>query len=319
MAECLAQHLDSDRRHAGTLRRPIIFVCHGLGGVLVKKSLLYASTRTTPKVVHLWDQFVSTFAILFFGTPHGKTSKSNWLTLEGQSRTAHHPDLRTADCLRPADEGDPQMPLSVEKDFSPHMRQFHVFYFWEQLPTSLGDRADFIVDSTSAAPTVDNTEAAGIHATHSSMVKFNSRESSDYRTVIDALARYCDLAPAIISHRWSQAEQVLRQTRASEIWELGGFGFDVHLEQPFRHQDNSNCRHFHLPPDVIHDFIGRRNMFRTLRDAFFPGGYPNPTPGLKSFVVFGMGGSGKTQFCSRFALDNKHRYDRIYWRRDSNS
>ena len=30
----------------------------------------------------------------------------------------------------------------------------------------------------------------------------------------------------------------------------------------------------------------------------------------KRFVVFGLGGSGKTQFCCKFASDNKQRYSK---------
>jgi hypothetical protein len=295
------------------LRQPIIFVCHGLGGLLVKKSLVYSSTRTASKIDHLRDQFVSTFAILFFGTPHSRTVKSNWLALEKLLDSAQQPKAHHVDHLQHATEDeDLHFFQSITGEFAPLMKQFHMFFFWEELRTSFGDHSDFIVDPSSAVLDLDNTEKAGIHATHSRMVRFNSIESSNYRMVIEALFRYCHLAPRIVSHRWCQAIPALNQLRVDEAYELGGLGFDVHLERPFRHREvamqRTTHRHFYPPQDAASDFIGREDMFRILYDAFFPGGSLNVSLKRKSFVVFGMGGSGKTQLCSNFAQDYQDQY-----------
>lgn len=310
MAESLVQELRADRQFAGTLRRPIIFICHGLGGVLLKRSLIYSSTRTAPKVVHLWDQFVSTFAILFFGTPHGRSAAASWLALEQMSRPSR-PGSKSLFHRRSGSAiGENfQLPQSVSNDFMPLVKQFHMFFLWEALQTPFRGRAEFVVDPESAVPKLDNTESAAIHATHSGMVKFGSASSSDYRTVTAAVLNYCEKAPEIIAHRWEQTESVLRQLRASEAWELGGYGFDVHLEKPFRHQNIAVNEHFYPPQETTATFVGRRAELRTLHSALFPtekGG----TDGSKSiYVVFGMGDSGKTQFCSKFAHEYKQRYD----------
>lgn len=298
----MVQELRANRQFAGSSRRPIIFVCHGLGGVLVKKSLTYSSTRTAPKVVHLWDQFVSTFAILFFGTPHGKTSRTNWLALEKSSR--QNASVRGRSLFQPKDYlqsshgGHVQLSQAIDKEFSPLVKQFRIFSFWEGLQTDLGDRSDYVVDSESATLKVDNTESAGIPTTHSGMTKFSSATDSNYRTTIAALATYCEQAPMIISHLWSQAETALKQLRAGEAWELGGFGFDVHSEEPYRTPDVPIHRHFHPPQETTPLFIGRQNLLSRLKAAFFTTASPIPKPGRKSFVICGMGGSGKTQLCS---------------------
>ncbi|KAK3331187.1 hypothetical protein B0H66DRAFT_613321 [Apodospora peruviana] len=291
MAESFVQELRADRHFAGSLRRPIIFVCHGMGGVLVKKSLIYSSTRTAPKVAHLWDQFVSTFAILFFATPHGHTVKSNWLEFEARSaptRTNSFPHLRRSKHTNER-TSDPQLPRWVDREFAPLVKQFHMFFFWEQLETPLGQGTVVLVDHESAAPSLDNTESAGITATHSEIAKFHSRESSEYRMVLSALMGYCEKAPDIIAHRWRQAEVSLKQMRLGEAREIGGFAFDVHLEEPFQHRDIHVHRHFHLPEETTPAYIGRGDMLNTLHNAFFPGGYPTTEPGQKSFVVFGTG------------------------------
>lgn len=146
MAESLVQELRANRQFAGSLKRPIISVCHGMGGVLVKKSLIYSSTRTAPKVSHLWDQFVSIFAIIFFGTPHDHIVKSNWLDFEASMSTS---STRRSSSFAPIrrftrrlEEGntDPQIPRLVDMGFAPLVKRFHMFYCWEELPTRLGDR-----------------------------------------------------------------------------------------------------------------------------------------------------------------------------------
>jgi hypothetical protein len=78
LAETLVAALGSDRKLAGMGERPIIFICHGLGGVLIKRSLIYSSTRKGAGHEHIWDQYITTYAILFFGTPQRGALSSAW-------------------------------------------------------------------------------------------------------------------------------------------------------------------------------------------------------------------------------------------------
>ncbi len=321
MAESLVQKLRAERQFASALRRPVIFICHGLGGTIVKKSLIYSSTRTASKITHLRDLYVSTYAILFFGTPHGKVTESAWSSLGKAPRTTRQ---LISSGLNQAQRGDGRATVfqAIETEFSPLAKQFRMFFFWEELPTVIsGGRLALIVDSESAAPDLDNIETAGIHATHSGMTKFSSRYSSGYRTVLAALEAYCEQAPRVISHRWEQEELVLRQRRAGEIWELGGFEPDIH-PQIHQHEDTTAERPFFPPQDSTSSFIGREDKFAKLENSFFPDRRPSSTFGRKSFVVFGMGGSGKTELCSKFASTHRHRYSCLNrapsWRHHAN-
>ncbi|KAL4949046.1 hypothetical protein BDW69DRAFT_175260 [Aspergillus filifer] len=56
--------------------RPIIFICHSLGGLVVKSALRHANERRT-----LYGNIAnSTKAILFFGTPHQGSDIAAYLT-----------------------------------------------------------------------------------------------------------------------------------------------------------------------------------------------------------------------------------------------
>jgi hypothetical protein len=306
------QELYANRRLGGMLSKPIVFVCHGLGGIIVKKVLIYSSTRVAPKVEHLFDTFVSTFAIMFFGTPHDHTRISNWT--DTGSTSLRDSEQLYLERVGSGSESHQEMHYftSITAEFAPHMNAFHLFFFWEELESSFRSHMSFVVDHNSAIIDMDNTEKAGIYANHSGMVKFDSMNSTSYRTVVEALSRYCHNSRRVIPHRWSQARLRLNQLRASEAYELGGIlTFDVHSDSEPRIQERqrrpSAPTHFYPPVEAVDDFVGRETMLALLCDKFFPDGRPLDNQKRKSFILFGMGGSGKTQLCAKFAQDYQHR------------
>ncbi|KAI0203135.1 hypothetical protein F4808DRAFT_467764 [Astrocystis sublimbata] len=273
-AECLVQELYADRKLSDMLKRPIIF-----------KSLVYSSTRTAAKVGHLWDQFVSTFAILFLGTPHDSTKRSSWQALEKLPNASWQSKVLSGDRLSRSTSEDNIPFQSITAEFNPIMKQFHMFFFWEELRTVVGDRYDYIVDPSSAVIDIDNTEKAGIHATHFQMTKFNTETMSGFRTMAEAILRYRQDAPRIISNRWSQAIPSLQKIQSNEDYGLGGLAFDLHTKGSF--------------------FLNRIGAQQVTPSHFYP-------PQRKTFIIFGMGGSGKTQLCSKFAEDHQADYSGVF-------
>ena len=66
-------------------------------------------------------------------------------------------------------------------------------------------------------------------------------------------------------------------------------------------------KHFYTPQIVSSIFTGRATDLDTLRQCLQAPTSPNPLHVQKRFVVYGLPGSGKTQFCCKFASDNKNR------------
>jgi hypothetical protein len=312
-AHTLVASLQADRSIEGCDHRPIIFVCHGLGGVLVKKALAYSASRTSAQVAHLYTIFVSTYGILFFGTPHSCTDTASWFELA----STHSSGLRlrtnepTCNQFNSALRRNSETLELITDQFVPLMKSFHVFFFWEEVQTSFGHRSGFIVEESSAAPILDNTERSGIDATHSSMVKFSKTNSSSYRTVIEALRRYCREAPRVIARRCEKALAALARARSNEVFELAGLEFDIHDEHLFSGEINaskrSHSRYFFPPQETAADFVGREDTYDTLYNALFRPEITSSFSRQSRFVVYGMGGSGKTQVCSKFAKDNQER------------
>jgi hypothetical protein len=311
-AETLVAELQADRSLEGCSQRPIIFICHGLGGILVKKALAYSSTRTSKNIEHLHSIFTSTFAILFFGTPHNGTHRCNWFVPPNAGASQDFAESHNNSQLLSVVEEDSEALQMITDHFAPLMKQFHIFFFWEQVPTNFGKRTGFVVEESSAAPIIDNTERSGIPATHAGMVKFPGPNNSSFRTVIEALARYSRDAPPVITRRWKQAEDLLSQARSHEAAELVGTGFDVHNEnRPFHYRrgvsEAPRNEHFYIPQVVSSIFTGREDMSLLVERSLLADEDDNITRQQRRFIIHGIGGSGKTQFCCKFAQDHRER------------
>ena len=77
-----------------------------------------------------------------------------------------------------------------------------------------------VVEESSAAPILDNTERAGLPYDHRNMCKFENLNSPGYRLVVAALIRYSKEAPEVISQRWKHTIDMLRSKRSQEVAEL---------------------------------------------------------------------------------------------------
>ena len=63
----------------GCRQRPIVFVAHSLGGLVVKQALIEAKKQThDPDLRDIYD---STHAVIFFGTPHRGSRLASWSLL----------------------------------------------------------------------------------------------------------------------------------------------------------------------------------------------------------------------------------------------
>ncbi|KMK55827.1 LipA and NB-ARC domain-containing protein [Aspergillus fumigatus Z5] len=193
LATTLVADLEAYRSLGDCRTRPIIFVCHGLGGVIAKKALAHSANSTSPLVAHLNEIFISTFVILFFGTPHININLANRLVLESSGVG----DGR-AQRLGYSQSSPPKKLQSLESitdQLAPLMRKFYTTFFWEGMPTDFGGYHDFLVEPASAAPAIyESPKCAIVGTTHSRMVKL-LEWSPSYSTVLATLKQYCLKAP----------------------------------------------------------------------------------------------------------------------------
>jgi hypothetical protein len=131
-------------------KRPLIFVCHGLGGIIVKRVLAFSNTSNANQVQHRRSIFTSTFAILFLG----------WASRFGIPRSIQisrdsKPVPFSHFFVRPAVLQD------INDQFAPLTKRFSIYCFWEQFKTPMNDSTHDIVERESAVPLWTNIEQAG--------------------------------------------------------------------------------------------------------------------------------------------------------------
>ena len=101
--EALLNRVAGERQRSNSAGRPIIFVAHSLGGLLVKEALVEAQ-----KHVHdssKLDVYNSTQAIIFFGTPHKGSDDARWgLLLSTVVSAAFDTNKTILHTLEPDDE-----------------------------------------------------------------------------------------------------------------------------------------------------------------------------------------------------------------------
>ncbi|KAL8712638.1 MAG: hypothetical protein Q9220_003169 [cf. Caloplaca sp. 1 TL-2023] len=71
-------------------------------------------------------------------------------------------------------------------------------------------------------------------------------------------------------------------------------------------------RYFHIPRAVSSIFTGREGLLRALRDDL-DSCIADKRQEQRRFVIFGLGGSGKTEFCCKFAQENRQSFWGVFY------
>lgn len=328
-AVSLVNHLESERELSNAEERPLVFICHEFGGILVKRALAYSRSRGGANVEHLRSIYRSTYGIIFMATPHHGFTKESLLI--SHSNHQEGPSQFMLTLL----EGS-EVLQEVTDQFAPLMKDFRIYNFWEKHKTGSRNGAAFVVERGSAAPSWD-VDQCGIRATNSGIAKFESRSSPGYRLVLATLEKYVKAAPGVIEKRWQRDRELVQEEREHEAQLLlsANHLFTQHQGQPLAvpsktqpatTKDSEATTAESVPENLgvpagevtppyanVHYFVrtrseyfvGRQKQMDELRENF---GTVRTKQGSKPkvFVIYGLPGSGKSQFCLRYLEERRH-------------
>ena len=151
-------------------RRPVVFVCHSLGGLLVKQMLRNASDFGNPA----WKAIAAqTKAVVFLSTPHSGADLASWIqyiggllrtTVSVEELEAHHPRLRELNLWYRSHVADFDLATEV---------------YYEKRPVA----GILVVNETTADPGIVGVVPVPVDEDHVSICKPASKDSLIYRSV----------------------------------------------------------------------------------------------------------------------------------------
>ncbi|KAI0598382.1 hypothetical protein F4775DRAFT_583770 [Biscogniauxia sp. FL1348] len=207
-AQTLVTSLTHYRKDELSSRNPIIWVCHSLGGILVKRALLYSNDLRTPQHEDYRSIYVSTYGIVFLGTPHTGSDIAVWGSVLQAMSDAVVPKsfFQSESVLLRTLKRDNETLQNINSHFLDIYQRFKILMAHENHKTDFKGTRMLVVDSTSASPQLPGVTYYAIEATHSGMCKFDSKNAPGYRTISTAIRDWVLDAPDVIATRWRVEE-----------------------------------------------------------------------------------------------------------------
>ncbi|KAI0965568.1 hypothetical protein F4678DRAFT_452396 [Xylaria arbuscula] len=207
-AQTLVTSLTHYRKDELTSSNPIIWVCHSLGGILVKRALLYSNDLRTSQHEDYRSIYVSTYGMVFLGTPHTGSDIATWGTVLQAMSDAVVPKsfFQSESVLLRTLKRDNETLQNINSHFLDVYQRFKILMAHENHKTDLKGTRALVVDAHSASPQLPGVTYYAIEATHSGMCKFDSKNAPGYRTIASAIRAWVLDAPDVITTRWRVEE-----------------------------------------------------------------------------------------------------------------
>ncbi|KAL2072078.1 hypothetical protein VTL71DRAFT_11421 [Oculimacula yallundae] len=222
-AQTLLANLALERKSEEVSEHPIIWIAHSLGGILVKRALELSFDLQGNHDDDLRSIFVSTFGVIFLGTPHTGADPAKWgLILQGMVNALVPKKIfETHSQLVKTLQSNNEILQNINLRFLDlYPNRLRICMVHEGHPTDLKGTKRLIVDQTAASPQLPDVQYFGIEATHSGMCKFGSKNAPGFTNVSVTLRSWVQECPDFIQTRWDAERFLRKQKREDEIAQL---------------------------------------------------------------------------------------------------
>ncbi|PVH98023.1 hypothetical protein DM02DRAFT_616112, partial [Periconia macrospinosa] len=179
-AAMLLERIRGERKSQSDRLKPIIFIAHSLGGILVKKAMIHAHQRLR-EYGELLD---SIKGVIFFGTPHRGSDAAYWASYAARVLKTIQLGRGTNDKFVSDLRRNSKAFAEISEQWVERAAPLRIRTFYE---TELL-YGEHVVDKDSARLGLPNEVAIGIAGSnHKSMCKFGDFNSQKYKPVSNAV------------------------------------------------------------------------------------------------------------------------------------
>ncbi|KAI3537134.1 hypothetical protein CABS03_08795 [Colletotrichum abscissum] len=301
-AATFLKRLTNFRDRTDSSARPIIFVCHSLGGLVCQAALARAHTRE-----HLKEVLEATRGILFLGTPHHGSALAVWAERLGKSvGVLKQTNTEILGVLRPESEVLAEIQDNfhnlTQSQTKAGVGTIQITCFYEELPLpGIG----LVVPQHSAI--FPGKDAIGIHGTHHTMVKFSSPEDSGFIDICDELRTWIK--------KFERKVSVLPRQSTPPL------AVEEQNEKRSTNPPKKTASKFLVPYAKNKSFVERSDIFTRLKSEFCHGPEDDIEDARSRVCLYGLGGIGKTQIAIAYTywLRKAHPEISVFWVHASDS
>ncbi|KAK8065405.1 hypothetical protein PG997_012152 [Apiospora hydei] len=270
------------KRRNASETRPIIFLCHSMGGLLVEQALINA--HNNPHYTSIKD---ATSGLVFFATPQRGGEKKKVALGTIASNIARTLDWQKGSSVMEVLKKGSLFSEVLEEHRRHQFPHYDIVSFWG----AFDDKKKVVLqDSSRLFLSGDNENIVKLNADHSKVCKFGlDQESRDNLE--------------IVQHNIHQVYEKALKKRNKQ-----------------RHNETIRMPQYHIPFPRNRNFIGRDQYLVCMKKKLF--GYEEDngeeiygTPECAKIAIDGLGGVGKTQLALQFTYwvkDNRSKYS-IFW------
>ncbi|KAF3922304.1 Ankyrin-1 [Dactylellina cionopaga] len=222
-------------------RRPIVFLGHSMGGLIIAKAVAIAESRRE----HFGKMFEAITGCVFFGTPFDGTHAAAAASMFAQVSEFLTLDQATGskllDLMKPGDEGLRDLKNEFMRLCTKMSPKIELFCFYEEKPTDWSRQAglpfkiplpkkyeDFVTRESATLTGVDNL---GLAKNHRELVKFDSFKDTVYQIVRGPLKNIINSAPLIAKNRFNSTRGIDRDVVKKVLGILEGVQIEKRRRQ----------------------------------------------------------------------------------------
>jgi len=179
-AKDLLTCLVDKREEEDEITRPIIFVGHSLGGIVIKQALFQAKIEPQYQAIS-----EATVGIIFLGTPHRGSEKAAYgkVLAEVATKVMHNPSPALVNAL----QANSEALMRLTTDFRFQLPKYRICSFYEMKP--MGMFSSLIVEKHSALLDIPGEDQIPVDANHKEICKFAHRNDAVYEKLFRRVRR----------------------------------------------------------------------------------------------------------------------------------